>query len=1766
MEKPIKVVHRFKNNKNKLQYNIFIFPNVDDILDHNNIRGILEKNVKNNKLVDMLKNISKKDYSAISEYYKHNHWYIYFYSNVYLFNVLEEIVKENKTFLVNKFSIKWFDELLYVKSFIYDNSKDLIPLVQKGGNYNNNDTTYSTKDIINHTSQKGGNDTNDDLFNEKENNDNYININDIIKIYNEDKNTESKKTTLDTTKIISQVINDDKWISKIEKIWNHYDNTNDDKTETESLNVIYRSVFIYDVILKHDDSIHNIKSKISLSVPNIANIYLTPETQLLLVSKNGYKKIIGVGLLYKINAVGINELNEADYQIDEVDEVNKDIDNDKTKDSESLIFNYYKKFTLLNEVQLTDTYTYLGNNINSSDKIYIYTNFVSVYFPLISFSRFEQILNFLNKSNRNTEYNYVMNNLENIRNKIQIEVEVDKIVSEARKENINNDIKFYDNHIIQTIINVNINLCLFKSETKKINDISIFRIFDNFRVNNKYIFIQYAIKKDDTVYKFYSNKKSISQISETWFSTNFNGLSFKILIDKEKIITIHLSPLGKIDYKISWKEVEKITIDDINSSYNYIYDLIKKINKENNKIKILKPKDEDFNIIFFNSIMKFNLPNNVPIDHNVFSDFSRYFFPYVSIVIDPRRRNSNLLSGENKSKYGSYLRYKRVDNYENKIRIYLRILYFYRNYSITDKQVAEYVSVQFNITLEQAKLDIDFVKDKYNYILNEKKSAPKKSVNNIPKFKLPGIGIDIQGKSSDNYKIRILGAKSVDQLNDILEFIKILIFIYYQTYIKNKKKYSIIHSRLEGLTKIAKRKGKVNDIINADEDIEVNKKVSILDKKRLGFKPEKGKNQWSRSCQNSGNIIRRPEIFSMKQEQQIIKQGFSFNNKTGFYEKKHPSKKSTVLKAVRLYVDGDKNKGIYNIFTCNPKINGDYVYLGFLSKSDNPNNLCMPCCFKKDYENSDNQEKRDHFQECLFNKITENKVDKKIDQNTYILKNSNKGHDNKFTFLPDLLDNILNKLQNNSTHIEKHYLKKTDLYYLKYSIYPSSKYFLYSLSQVLDTTIDVIIECIEKALIRFPEYFIYINNGNIASRFSSIEDYISFIKNNDNMIEYYEIGELLSIPGVVTTNGINFYIFNTIEMKNNTKSNSDKSNEEESDFILNIPNIENINEYKNTTRDVIAFINYDIFYHPIYRIEKKTSEMKINKILNYKDDKFAINELQKYFNVIVNNLLISEILFGNILNCKNIITTLEQNNVKIKNQVVDTKYKCMYLVLDNDILLPVVPSGINYNYKYIENSKYNNLPTLSKINSYLSKLEKILQLNYTIRSMTYNSMIKSSEKYCINYVNLDNKLSIPIKNEYYKLGDLLGLPLEEDLLIDKEDNHDIINLKEKLFKDESYNLFRLEFSYYLTAKENNDIKDLIIKLVRTNDIISDIDEKRDIIRKIIFNITNKKLANSFNINDKNVKDDMVLLTKNNGDIKDYSIKNIREICDIYKTKDICNVENHCIWDSVSGRCKFKITQIYAVDFVNMILEECISDEIKFKELLHEGEYYVSDIFDMKKYSVKPEETIVSTRNININSILSNIFKRDDKKKKFQTNEYPIKRFKGYYLQSVLINNDSPIRAFVNGYFWLNSLIYNIDTRNLGYYSEIQENITKFLKAYIIDFIMVNINESDGSKHDKVFKKYLLYQGYKNELLDVITSNNSNNLYSPIIYYILSFIINIPIIVYDNYMKPIGLYYKGESSNMKYLDNREKYINVKEERENNVIYNISAAYYDEKPTK
>src|SRR4029078_2767794 len=198
--------------------------------------------------------------------------------------------------------------------------------------------------------------------------------------------------------------------------------------------------------------------------------------------------------------------------------------------------------------------------------------------------------------------------------------------------------------------------------------------------------------------------------------------------------------------------------------------------------------------------------------------------------------------------------------------------------------------------------------------------------------------------------------------------------------------------------------------------------------KRIGFKPEKGQNQWTRSCQNSGNDKkRRPQQFISIDD--LLRQGFKFNHTFGDYEKKTQikgrggKKKEVLIRAVGLdSMDEEGNPTGTIYYSCNPDENSDHMFVGFLSRSNNPFGQCMPCCFKKDPLTSKNKEKRDYYLKCIGKMASvEKTTTKAIGDKLYILQDTNKIQEGRLGFLPKYLDYFFNQILNKTRKIKHHY-------------------------------------------------------------------------------------------------------------------------------------------------------------------------------------------------------------------------------------------------------------------------------------------------------------------------------------------------------------------------------------------------------------------------------------------------------------------------------------------------------------------------------------------------------------------------------------------------------------------------------------------------------------------------------------------------------------------------------------------------------------------------
>jgi hypothetical protein len=296
-------------------------------------------------------------------------------------------------------------------------------------------------------------------------------------------------------------------------------------------------------------------------------------------------------------------------------------------------------------------------------------------------------------------------------------------------------------------------------------------------------------------------------------------------------------------------------------------------------------------------------------------------------------------------------------------------------------------------------------------------------------------------------------------------------------------------------------------------------------------------------------------------------------------------------------------------------------------------------------------------------------------------------------------------------------------------------------------------------------------------------------------------------------------------------------------------------------------------------------------------------------------------------------------------------------------------------------------------------------------------------------------------------------------------------------------------------------------------------------------------------------------------LDDYNTKNIRDYCKENKSKDKCNINHHCLW--ASNNCKLQLKIDIALEFVNKVIEEMILNNIQFKELIQESNYFVSDIVDYNLHTSRLDQKIIKTSNFNLKKIMSELFGKDkiptigrkkiSKKDDINIEEdYPeMIELGNRLIQPIISNMDSVIRAYVNSLYWINNKLYDIESRNLGFTSDLQTQITYLLKAQIIDFVLKNKNNKQFSKDiSEHFKdKDNFFESAINKFRK--TSINSNGKVELII---LSYIFNYPILVYDNFNQVKHIFDKGyievNKSNVSKYEKVNDSIKIKFDYESN----------------
>ena len=328
------------------------------------------------------------------------------------------------------------------------------------------------------------------------------------------------------------------------------------------------------------------------------------------------------------------------------------------------------------------------------------------------------------------------------------------------------------------------------------------------------------------------------------------------------------------------------------------------------------------------------------------------------------------------------------------------------------------------------------------------------------------------------------------------------------------------------------------------------------------------------------------------------------------------------------------------------------------------------------------------------------------------------------------------------------------------------------------------------------------------------------------------------------------------------------------------------------------------------------------------------------------------------------------NEYKPIIQIIDERNKCRYIITNNKTIIPVYPSGSIYNL----NISYDIKKYLNKFKTNFNKLYNLFKKykgDIDIKPSGYYYNYKNKDVYTITAIYIKKNISVPIipekinSNEIKKFLKKFGIKSFTSINKAKEDNIDneilkgdtnifiddrLSNIKKNNYEEESYELFRLEFSKYL--KNNKNIKKEIIGIRNNNEI--NINEKENLLKKRIYKFIDNNLYKIYSNLKGGSKSDkkFIIIDNKKKDLINYRKRNIRTTCNSNKTKNKCNKNIHCKW--INKNCNLSLNKELLIKFINVIVEELINNSLKSKELLEIDNYYVSDIvnndiFEERKY-------------------------------------------------------------------------------------------------------------------------------------------------------------------------------------------------------------------------
>lgn len=1370
MSGPLKIIHRYRNSKGYLGYKVFIFLRQSD-KKNSELMSLLGK-IQNLSMSETLRTLKKQEATLLLEAWGTT-WYKCLF-NVAHIDKERKIIPRDKSLTEHISSIlskEWYEEhiskptdqhaAIRTKWAELVRMKRLQKIRQKGGGDDNEDELElfgEEEEVIDDEGDVADFEEEEEQTMDDEEDGGVVNLEDVV----------IDKKVEDTTKSINKVLKNTTFAFEYGD-----DDPFEKQKDDQDIKDTFSKNYIVDCPIYWDDTIQKIKAKVCDSIrlhPRFKQNLLTPSRLYLwseYVDPLQTTDFVTIGhkWIRRIDLVSVNARPEKNVQVysrlgtdsvkalyDVFERLGSRI---KREDDSNLTLYDYRDYINGNELFMIDIYTQIDLPTLEVNKNFI-TTFVKAYFP-IALQDINDIVEYVREGGIG-EQQRMQSVHASLHNDLRIEKGIAHLVDETLI-----DYKEYTFHTPTVIQAINQTDLFFPPQ-----QVDLDTMFQNFTCSENYPFIQ-LLKANKTVRRrIFRGRSPSSSLSDQvlllsqWFRGNALGLTIKILTPDNKYVTVIISDMGRVFYKVQFREVDDQTTDSIRNTFPQVEELIRKINTES-KTTLPIPKASYVKFIFINSTQKFKLPQGALIDHNRLSDFARYFFPYVAVVIEPKRKQGG---ADNMGRWGTYLRFKRVSNYGDVALIRKRIINSLKNYAITEAQLVRVLENEFNMATEDAVKHIQQVTSSVTIVPN----STLKPVIAIPKTRPIGIGVEIQGKTPETFKIRVIGARSKDQMQDIYAFVNKLLYLYHVTVASKTKESQRILERLEGLTNIAKKRQIVRDVVHAPNLMPYKSNQRKFDADK--FYSTEGQQAYTRQCQNSGKLIRRPKpVIGIEN---LKKLGYKLNKVTKRYEKqvKHPlTKKMVTIVAARIF-----QKGQEIFYVCDPSIHKEQFYIGILSKSD----PVLPCCFKKNQLTSQNPVIRKTFEQYLDG---ENHVDKNKDSTNvfYVKKLAGKTTPSRFHFLPHTMNTLLQDQPAVFYQSRLEASPKGHLFIWGTETGDLRDIFAWVFSESVNTMwkkLADIVENIQKSdPTRWESIFCFLGNGIVRTRYQTNEAFIETIKKQNLDI-------LILIDLLIVCRDINIVIIDAIA---------------DNECFVRCPS------YHDAISDLCLIImDSNGMYHPVVSVlkERKDSEKAIVQ-KRFPPESSAAKKVAQIINFSCSSSSSSSHGSSEIIN----VSFYKQKGIKVQSQVLNHMLQMIMVIDDKGTPLPVFPTTCD---PRLPISKSPQLKPLSAILTTFKKLPWIRP----IAVLAENKRVKGLKTEIGGPLDSVETI-IPVQeSSIADIGD--SLVVEQEYTSKTDDDERLFVVKLEALKHEMFMILKTLLGQKLQTKPQ-DRKDIIDNITARRD-------------------------------------------------------------------------------------------------------------------------------------------------------------------------------------------------------------------------------------------------------------------------------------------------------------------------------------------------------------